>query len=453
MKKPVFLPYQNAWLEDKSRFKIWQKSRRIGATWVQAYEDVEDCLTKAVPAVWFSSADESAAKEYIRYCANWAKLFNAAFKEFDNVIVDEQSGIKSLMIEFANGTRIHALSSNPTAFRSKGGKLVIDEFAFHKNDVALWAAAKPIVTWGYPVRIISTHNGKGTLYYKFIEQIEKAQLEWSLHTVAIQDAVQQGLVDKIFKRHTTQSEREYWLKQEREACASTEIWEQEYCCNPIDESTAFLPYTLIDSCRRKLELNDYINITNPLYIGFDAGRRGDFSILWGLEDTGERLETVIYIELHKMKFSAQEEIIYEVLNHPKLVRACFDETGLGMQLAERAQERYGTSRIECVYFTAKVKDALAHDIRARMEDSLLLIPDDEQIRKDFHAVQKTTTAAGNIRFDAKRTQDGHADRFWAAALAIHAHKTPEISIPSVRSRQERRKSVLSDFGIGGLRGY
>ena len=56
------------WINDNSKVKIWEKSRRIGATYVQSYEDVRDCVYKTVPAVWFSSADESAAREYIDYC-------------------------------------------------------------------------------------------------------------------------------------------------------------------------------------------------------------------------------------------------------------------------------------------------------------------------------------------------------------------------------------------------
>jgi hypothetical protein len=35
-------------------------------------------------------------------------------------------------------------------------------------------------------------------------------------------------------------------------------------------------------------------------------------------------------------------------------------------------------------------------------------------------VTKQVSAAGNIRFTAERTPDGHADRFWALGLAIHA---------------------------------
>ena len=79
-KTPFFLPYQMRWLEDNSKVKIWEKSRRIGATYVQSYEDVRDCVYRRVPAVWFSSADESAAKEYIDYCEKWVTLFNISAK-------------------------------------------------------------------------------------------------------------------------------------------------------------------------------------------------------------------------------------------------------------------------------------------------------------------------------------------------------------------------------------
>ena len=34
-----------------------------------------------------------------------------------------------------------------------------------------------------------------------------------------------------------------------------------------------------------------------------------------------------------------------------------------------------------------------------------------------------TTASGNIRFAGERGKNGHCDRFWALALALHAGKT------------------------------
>ena len=172
-KPPFFLPYQMRWLNDNSKVKIWEKSRRIGATYVQSYEDVRDCVKKTVPAVWFSSADESAAREYIDYCKIWANLFNVAAKDLGEQVLDKEKDVKAYVIAFSNGTKIHALSSNPKGFRSKGGKVVLDEFAFHNNPAELWKAARPCITWGYPLRILSTHNGQSCLYYRFLDQVEK----------------------------------------------------------------------------------------------------------------------------------------------------------------------------------------------------------------------------------------------------------------------------------------
>ena len=132
-KTPFFLPYQLRWLNDNSKVKIWEKSRRVGATYVQSYEDVRDCVKRTVPAVWFSSADESAAREYIDYCKIWANLFNVAAKDLGEQVLDKEKDVKAYVIAFSNGTKIHALSSNPKGFRSKGGKVVLDEFAFHNN--------------------------------------------------------------------------------------------------------------------------------------------------------------------------------------------------------------------------------------------------------------------------------------------------------------------------------
>ncbi|MFW5837703.1 MAG: hypothetical protein ACOCVM_06810, partial [Desulfovibrionaceae bacterium] len=51
------------------------------------------------------------------------------------------------------------------------------------------------------------------------------------------------------------------------------------------------------------------------------------------------------------------------------------------------------------------------------------IPYNPEIRADLRSVTKQTTSAGNIRFTAERTPDGHADRFWALALALSAAET------------------------------
>ena len=437
MKNNYFLPYQQRWLDDKAKIKIWEKSRRIGATYVQSYEDVRDCINKSVPAVWFSSADESAAKEYIDYCEKWVKLFHATAKRLGEVIIDNEKDIKALVIEFSNGTKIHALSSNPKSFRSKGGKVVLDEFAFHNNPDELWKAARPCITWGFPLRILSTHNGQNCLYYKFIDQVLKGKLNWSHHKTPIQLAVSEGLVDKIYQRKTTLQEQEDWMANEKDNCFDEYTWLQEYCCIAVDEASAFLPYDLIATC----ELNDILrpleDIKHDFYVGVDIGRRKDLTVIWVLEKIENIKYTRLVVELAKMPFHKQEEILHEILSHKLFRRDCQDDTGIGMQMAENAQVKFGKFRVEGVTFTNKVKEDLAYRLRTEFENKTVFIPNRHEIREDLHSVRKITTASNNIRFDADRSDNGHADRFWALALALHAadNGSGDIHI-STRKRRE-----------------
>ena len=437
MKNNYFLPYQQRWLDDKAKIKIWEKSRRIGATYVQSYEDVRDCINRSVPAVWFSSADESAAKEYIDYCEKWVKLFHATAKRLGEVIIDDEKDIKALVIEFSNGTKIHALSSNPKSFRSKGGKVVLDEFAFHNNPEELWKAARPCITWGFPLRILSTHNGQNCLYYKFIDQVIKGKLNWSHHKTPIQLAVSEGLVDKIYQRKTTLQEQEDWMANEKDNCFDEYTWLQEYCCIAVDEASAFLPYDLIATC----ELNDILrpleDIKHDLYVGVDIGRRKDLTVIWVLEKIENIKYTRLVIELAKMPFQKQEEILHEILSHKLFRRDCQDDTGIGMQMTENAQVKFGKFRVEGVTFTNRVKEDLAYRLRPEFENKTVFIPSKHEIREDLHSVRRITTASNNIRFDADRSDNGHADRFWALALALHAadNGSGDIHI-STRKRRE-----------------
>jgi len=358
MKYNYFLPYQLLWLNDSSQIKVWEKSRRIGATYVQAYEDVRDVVSGHVPAVWFSSADESAAKEYILYCSQWTKFFDKSARDLGELVLESDKSIKSFAIEFANGSRINALSSNPKAFRSKGGKVVLDEFAFHNDAVALWKAAKPVITWGFPLRILSTHRGKQSLFYKFVESIKSGKLNWSLHTTTIFDAVEQGLVDKIYKRKTTKKEKEEWLKEQEENCFDRSTWLEEYCCVPVDETTAFLSYEQIFSIERDDILDSsgsFLASHNNLFIGVDIGRKKDLTVIWIAEEIEKFLFTRKIIELERTPFKQQREILFAYLSLPNFRRACIDATGLGMQLAEDAQDRFGKYRVEPITFTGKTK--------------------------------------------------------------------------------------------------
>lgn len=114
---------------------------------------------------------------------------------------------------------------------------------------------------------------------------------------------------------------------------------------------------------------------------------------------------------------------------------------MGRQFAERAQKRFGEYRVEGVQFTGAVKEDLAYPLRAAFEDKSLRIPNDKFIRADLRGVRKETTASGNIRFAGERGKNGHCDRFWALALAIHAGKDGDVPFGYQSVLADRREAA------------
>ena len=109
------------------------------------------------------------------------------------------------------------------------------------------------------------------------------------------------------------------------------------------------------------------------------------------------------------------------------LRACIDATGMGVQLAERARQKFGW-KVEPVNFTAAVKEELAFGLRADFEEKRVRIVCDEKLAADLRSVRKEVTASGNLRFDG-RAEESHGDRFWAKALRQHAAR----GVPRVRA--------------------
>ncbi len=159
-------------------------------------------------------------------------------------------------------------------------------------------------------------------------------------------------------------------------------------------------------------------LTPELFLGVDVARKKDLCVI----DLGQRIGDVVWdrlrIELQGNTFSEIETELYCLLRLPQVKRACIDATGLGLQLAERAAERFGW-KVEPITFTAAIKEELAFGLRSDFEDRKLRIPCDDKLRADLRAIKKEVTSSGNLRF-AGESEDSHCDRFWAKALRQHA---------------------------------
>lgn len=420
------MKYQADYIRDGSLLVIVEKGRQIGLSYAASYKAVRLAAPKdARLDVWVMSRDEIQAKQFLLYCKRWARVLKFAAEDLGEVVIDNDKNITAHVLKFSSGVCIYCISSNPDAIVGKSGHVILDEFALHKDQRGLYAVAKPVTQWGGTLTIISTHRGSQTVFNEIITDIKERgnKMGWSLHTIPIQTAVDQGIVERINAATGRDESREAWLKRQRAECLDEEQWLQEYCCIPADESTAFITYEMITACEDDSADKDFAYLekcTGLIYIGWDVARTTDLSVIDMEEKVGDVFWQRMRLEMHGKSFAEQEFELSRLMRLPNVRRCCIDSTGLGMQLAENAVRRYG-SRCEAVRFSNTVKEELAFPLRAAHEDRTLRYPKSDKLRADLRGIKKETTKSGNIRFVGEAA-DSHCDRFWAKALAIHAGK-------------------------------
>jgi phage FluMu gp28-like protein len=428
-----FLPYQTAWITDNASTAIWSKSRRIGATYAEAYRSVERRITLKTDH-YFASRDRESAGLFLDDCKKFARAAQVVAEDLGEQVIDEKKAITAFVLRFKNGAKIMALSSNPDVFRGKGGDITLDEFAFHPHPrQVLKAANASAKVWGHQVRIISTHNGEGSLFGLMVKAAPERG--WSLHSTTLAQAVDQGLVGKIQGETNDNLEnRAAFLNEIRSDCIDQSEWDEEYCCIPSSEANALLSYDLIRACERSadelavVEDPREMKTNAPLYAGFDVGRQRDLSVFWVLARVGDVFETRLVKQFKAASYGTQEQFL-DLLMQQNVRRICIDSTGIGDMLAERAVQKYG-HRAEGIQFTLETKAELAMPLVRLFEDRLCRVPADAGVRESLHKVRKIVTSAGNVRFDARHDEDGHADEFWALALAYHAADALRVPLPA-----------------------
>ncbi|OHD25654.1 MAG: hypothetical protein A2Y38_01630 [Spirochaetes bacterium GWB1_59_5] len=437
--------FQKRWVADTTRFKIGLWNRQSGKSFGSSLEAVLDCLKKKTKWVFLSSGERQSkelcetAQTHSRAAGRGVELLEDDFKEGDIVY-------KKLEIRYPNGSRIIALPANPFTARGHSANILLDEFAFHRDSRAIWRALFPTITRGFKLRLVSTPQGRKNKFY----ELWSADNKYAKHKTNIYDAISQGLDLKDEEGNPCT------LEDLRLALGDDEAWAQEYECEFLDEASAFLTYDLIAECEdqqlmalpgwaealviaaeesyRQYRENKAgieiavdpailsgVSFLGELYLGMDIGRRRDMSVIWLDQKIGNVLHTAAVIELKKAPFQLQKQVLFALLARPEMRRACIDETGLGMQLAEAAVERFGVHRVEAITFSSANKEALADGLKRSFEDKACRIPVAQHIRNSLHSVKRYATATGHFRFDADRTEEiGHADHFWAKALAVQA---------------------------------
>ncbi len=461
VKNALLLPYQDRWVKDMSRLKLMEKARQIGISWSSAYSIVRrKALAGARLDAWISSRDDIQARLFLDDSKKFGEILNIGAEDLGERVIDDKKNT-AYILKMASGCAINSMSSSPDAQAGKRGDRLLDEFALHLDPRKLYAIAYPGITWGGLLEIVSTHRGSANFFNELVREIrEKGNpKKFSLHRVTLEDALNDGFLCKLQSKLAEDDERMAMDEAEyfnfiRSGCADEESFLQEYMCVPADDNSAFLSYDLIASCEYKeseIWRHPLASLKNPLYIGVDVGREHDLTVIAVFEYAGGRFLLRELIELKSMPFSVQESILYPLLELPNMRRCCIDATGLGAQFAERGAERYGKYRVEGVKFTLASKEELAYPLRAAFEDGNIRIPFEKSLRSDLRSIKKITTSGEHVRFAADRGKNGHADRFWALALGVHARTENDEPCRGESAKEETRSYEAREAGRLSLR--
>lgn len=464
--------YQIGLMESPSRFRAMLKSRQTGLSFFYAAEGVALSHLKPDHTSLFVSYNLDDAKEKIRHAD---MLFDSIPSKWQKRRVTDNK--TELEFEDSKGRRSRMISLPCRDPRGKGkADVYLDEMPFMRMPQKIYTAAVPIISrGGGRLTLGSTPLGKSDLFYEIMEgrpenypMYDRFRVAWwdcpefCTNVPAARLLAPSMTTDERVERFGTAT-----LKQIR-ASLDMESFSQEYELSFVDANVAFIPWELIQAATRDsdelpvvrigaktqdevsvdgaLNALDMLSISGPLTAGYDVGRRRNASELIVLEQVGSRYRERLHVTLPQSDFELQEDLLMALLKRrPDMYRLCIDESGLGMQLAEKVVKRY-PSRAEGITFSAPTKSLIAHQVKIDFEGKHLEIAADRDLMQQIHSVRKLVTVAGNIRLDSEHDDKHHADMFWALALARHAaatRATPAASasadVPSGAYHSERRR--------------
>jgi phage FluMu gp28-like protein len=471
----VFLAYQQRWCADTSPVKVWEKSRRIGASWGEAGDSaLLSSMSTAAGGMncFYIGYMKEMAQDFIRDAAEFAKAYNLAAGEIDESEEvwfdgDEKKAITIYTLRFASGYRIEALSSAPRNLRGKQGRVILDEFAFHSQQAELLKAAMALLIWGGQVHVISTHNGDANPFNELIGDIRAGKKPYSLHRTTFQDAVNDGLYERVCLRtgkEPTEAGKAEWMAGIYAQYGDDA--DEELDCIPKSGTGVWLSRALIEARMRRenpvlrwkppvkdfdllpdhertgymrdwceehlLPLLDALDPARRCGLGEDFGRTGDLTVLNPFQIRADlSVRFPFSVELFNCPFDQQRECLFFICDRlPRLFAMKLDARGNGQYLAEKAVQRYRPRgvEVEAVMLSETWYRENTAPLKAAFEDGTIEIPLDDDHLTDLRALQlvRGVPRVPDVRSTGKDGLKRHGDAAVAYLLAYAASRSEAV---------------------------
>lgn len=432
--------FQIRHLDDDGPFRIENKSRQIAWSWLSAAEAVAVAVLSKESSM-FVSINLDEATEKIRY----ARMVYEALRIGG---LPKISRDNRLALEFGNGARLLSLPAKPPRGRSRFN-VYLDEFAHVRDARQIYTAALPVISKGGRLRIGSSPYGASGVFWEvFTEHGQrypgyrrKTTPWWRVAAFctdvrqALSEAPALSLAERV-ERFGNERIRVIFENMLAEDFA------QEYDCQFVDETTAWIPWEEIraieepehtweratvagveiggalEAIDRLRALVDRRVIEAAFTGGYDVGRKRDASelALVGLATT-QSYPLRLAITLDRTPYDEQADVLHYALSNLPIVKMQIDRNGIGGNLAENTEKRFPAKAVG-VDFTNASKTLWATDTKMLVQQRKAKLPVDREWARQIHSI-KRKVGVNSTSFDAERTEKSHADKFWAWALALN----------------------------------
>jgi len=375
-------PYQLKFLLDLSRFRIVNKARQIGFSYLIALEMIIGALIKKKNQLIISASQENAF-----------------------IVLDHVRGhLKEMGIEALNDTNeeiilptgkvIKALATNWKTARGFAGDVYFDEFAFMIHDSEVWKALVPAITAANGnITVVSTPKSRIDKFWNIWENNNA----FSKHCYTIHDAIKEGLNIDI---------------NELKSLFTPEEFAQAYECLPLDTTDSFIPYDLIEPC---ISQNQEALLIVPKIFAADIGRvKDETAITGGDTDKDNRLIVSVVKELKKYSYYNQKCCFIDLINQNNASAFAIDKGGIGHNLWEDLSYMY-PSIIKGYNFAPAVKERLAKNIRQAFEQKKIVIPNNPSLINHILSIKRSANRTNVFSYNAE-AKEHHGDKFWSLAM-------------------------------------
>ena len=470
--------WQDDFIRNRNRYICLLKSRQTGFSFVVAIKGLVKALDPARTQYTkqFVSYNEEDAQEKIRYAR---QFYDSIPDRYKKRLV--HSTATMLEFEDVGGKTTSRLISLPCRQpRGRNGDICLDEFAIYllRLSKEIYTAASFCTLRKGCIEVGSTPLGTIGKFYEICTDRENYPnfdryfVPWWYARVmckdvreAVQFAKEMPTEERVEKYGT---DRLISLFKN----STLEDFQQECECVFIDSSASYISLELIYAntpgrreedipanlekdedyfaAKRDVEIHCFRNADDlilnyspekygsPLFMGLDIGRTSDATVFYIIGLINGKKRSVLRHEMRNADFDAQTAVLNKLMENLPIFRCCIDDGGIGRNLAENAHKRYG-ERVELYHFDLQSKEVLAMGVRTGLERREYELDNDRDFHAQIHSIKRTPSSGGSFRYDAERNEKGHADSFWAWALASYATDGKKIE-PNFYAEYARKKN-------------